>query len=183
MKFFESKQFSRNFSPWNWFSGDISKQTCCMLFPSIYFVLMILQKNENSFFRFSILEKVFSEFSLLELIFLTFPSEKSVSVVFLWTKFSLVDFSWMKNIFGILNNETDFNGIPINIFFLMELPLRKTCFLGFLNNLNWLRCFFQRFFTGVFLDKIDSYRFLFDKNEFAMFPFQWLQFLGFLCLK
>ena len=141
------------------------------------------KKMKTLFFDFPFLKRVFSEFSLLELIFLTFPSEKSVSVVFLWTKFSLVDFSWMKKIFGILNNETDFNRIPINIFFLMELPLRKTCFLGFLNNLNWLRCFFQRFFTGVFLDKIDSHRFLFDKKEFAMFPFQWLHFLGFLSLK
>ena len=135
------------------------------------------------FFDFPVLKKVFSEFSLLELIFLIFQSEKSVSVVFLWTKFSVVDFSWMKIFFGIFNIETDFNGFPNNIFFLMELPLRITCFFGFLNNLNWLRFFFNDFFTGVFLDKIDSHRFLFDKNEFAMFPFQWLQFLAFFVLE
>ena len=135
------------------------------------------------FFNFPVLKRAFSEFWLLEFIFLTFPAEKSVSVVFLWLKSSLVDFSWIKKIFVIFNNETDFNGFPNKIFFLMELPLRITCFLGLFNNLKWLRYFFQWFFKGVFLDKIDSHRFLFDKNEFAMFPFQWLQFLGFFVLE
>ena len=103
------------------------------------------------FFDFPVLKRVFSEFSLFELIFLTFPAEKSVSVVFLWLKSSLVDFSWMKKFFVIFNNETDFNGIPKNIFFLMELPLRITCFLGFLNKLNWLRFFSMFFYRGLFV--------------------------------
>ena len=104
------------------------------------------KKLKTLFFDFPVLKRVFSDFSLLDLIFLTFLSVKSVSVVFLWTKFSFVDFSWMKICFGIFNNETDFNGFPNNIFFLIELPLGITCFLRFLNNLIWLRCFFQWIF-------------------------------------
>ena len=154
-----------------------------MVFRSTYSVLKVLQKK-LFFSIFQFLKRVSSEFSQLELIFLTFPWEKSISVIFLWTKFSLVDFSWMKMFFGIFNNETEFNGFPDNIFFFMEFPWWITCFLGFLNTLNWLHCFFSNeFLTGVFLDKIDSHRFLFDKNEIAVFPSQWLQFLRFFVLE
>ena len=45
MKFFESKNFPRNFSPWNWFPGEFSKQTCCMIFRSTYFCSQGLAKN------------------------------------------------------------------------------------------------------------------------------------------
>ena len=73
MKFFESKKFPRNFSPWNWFPGDFSKQTCSMIFRSTYFVLNVLQKIKNSFFSmFQFLKRVFSEYLLLEMIILIF---------------------------------------------------------------------------------------------------------------
>ena len=117
------------------------------------------------------------------MIFLTFPWKESISVVFLWTKFSFVDFSWMKIFFWIFKNETDFNGFPDNIFF-HGVTMADNLF-------SWVPqyfkltslFFFNEFFTGVFLDKIDSHRLLFDKNEFAVFPSQWLQFLRFFDLE
>ena len=154
MKFFESKQFPRNFSPWNWFPGEFSKQTCCMIFRSTYYVLKVLQKIKNSFFSmFQFFKRVFSEYLLLDMIFLTFPWKKSTSVVFLWMKFSLVDFSWMKNVFGIFNNETGCNGFPDNIFF-HGVTMADNLFSWVPQICNWLQCFFSmNFLQGSSLIK------------------------------
>ena len=118
MKFFESEQFPRKFFSWNWLPEEFSKQTCCSVFPSNYFVLKVFKKLKTLFFfDFPVFKKSFLWILDVRVDFLTFAWKESISVVFLWTKFSFMDFSWMKIFFGIFNNETDFNGFPNNIFF------------------------------------------------------------------
>ena len=132
---------------------------------------------------FQFLKRVFSEFLLLELIFLNFPWKKSISLIFcerssLWWislewKYFL-GFSITKLISMDFQITFFFHGVSMadNLFSWVPQYFKLTSLF-----------FFQWIFHRVFLDKIDSHRFLFDKNEFAVFPSQWLQFLRFFVLE
>ena len=132
---------------------------------------------------FQLLKTVFPEYLLLEMIFLTFSWKKSTSVLFLWTKFSFLDFSSMKFFLGFSIRKLISMDFQIT-FFSHGVTMADNLF-------SWVPqyfkltslFFFNEFFTGVFLEKIDSHRFLFDKNEFAVFPSQWLHFLRFFVVE
>ena len=148
--------------------------------PGFSIINWSLSKQKKLFFLvFQFLKRVFSEFSLLELIFLTFPWKKSISVIFLSAKFSLMDFSWMKIFFGIFNNETDFNGFPVNIFSSWNYQCGWLVSVGFWFFKIDCHIFPIEFLPLVFLDKISSDGFPFDEVGIVVCPFQRVQFLRF----